>query len=350
MVSIIVPAHNEERVIDACAASLRAQRHPALEIIFVLDRCTDRTREILLAHAHADARIKIVENDACPEDWAGKCNAARLGAERATGAYLLFTDADTWFDPDLVSASLALARDRGLGLLSLLSTLTCTHAWERIAQPVASMNLVRMYPISRVNREENARPFANGQFMLFDRECYERIGGHRAVKDDLLEDIAFARKVYASGSRCGIYIADDMLRCSMYDSLGAFVLGWKRIFIEACKRKPTRLRRNAWSILSTGVGLPALQVVAFTLGILLLHGGHPVPGAALVAVVTAGVTVQIVTLMWVYALCGTPRLPALLYPVGCWIVGRIMLDGARDLAQRRPVTWAGRTYVLEPRE
>ena len=95
LVSVIVPAHNEERVIDACAGTLRAQDYQRLEIVFVLDRCTDRTAALLAPHAEADPRIVVIENASCPDDWAGKCNAARVGAAAATGAWLLFTDADT---------------------------------------------------------------------------------------------------------------------------------------------------------------------------------------------------------------------------------------------------------------
>ena len=165
------------------------------EVVLVLDRCTDGTLEIARRHAEADPRITIVENDSCPEGWAGKCHAAAVGARRATGAYLLFTDADTVFDPDLVRASVALAHARDLGLLSLLSTLTFTRRDEQIVQPVASMILVGLYPIDRVNRDDTPRPFANGQFMLFRRSTYDRLGGHAAVRDSVLEDLAFASAV-----------------------------------------------------------------------------------------------------------------------------------------------------------
>ncbi|NDC52379.1 MAG: glycosyltransferase [Actinobacteria bacterium] len=79
-------------------------------MIFVLDRCTDGTLAEL--RAIDDPRLVIIENGSCPEDWAGKCNAARIGAARARGELLLFTDADTWFDPRLVRATVALLRGR----------------------------------------------------------------------------------------------------------------------------------------------------------------------------------------------------------------------------------------------
>ncbi len=347
--SIIVPAHNEEQMIDACARSLREQEYDNLEIVFVLDRCTDATAERLAPHAAADPRVVIVENDTCPEEWAGKCHAAQCGADRATGEWLLFTDADTRFDPKLARAAVALALERRSDLLSLLTTLTAHHRFERIVQPVAVVNLARMYPIERVNRAERTRPFANGQFMLFRRSWYERLGGHAAVRDALLEDIAFARLLHRRGGRGALVLADGMLVCSMYDSLGAFKAGWKRIFIEACGRKPARLRKNGWRVLVSGIVFPLIQLATLiTAAAVALNGQIPL-GIAMVAAAGGAWLAQTAALLRVYPLGGAPRLAVLWYPAGCWIVGRLMLAAASDLEQRRPVIWGGKQYVLAPR-
>jgi hypothetical protein len=347
--SVIVPAHNEERAIDTCARSLREQTYVNLEIIFVLDRCTDRTLEILQSHVDIDSRLVIIENSDCPEDWAGKCNAARLGAERASGGWLLFTDADTQFEPELCRAAVALALHRHAAMLSLLSSLRFQHAHERVVQPVAAMNLVRMYPYRRTRSSRKVRPFANGQFMLFDRSWYERLGGHAAVKDDLLEDLAFARRLQELGSEAVVVLSDGMLRCSMYDTPAALREGWKRIFIEACQREPARLRTNAWRVLASGVLAPALQAVGLIVGGLLASGGETALGSLLIATVFAGWIVQAATLARIYRASGAPLRASLAFPLGSWIVGRLMLEGARDLIRRRPVRWGGRQYVLKPR-
>jgi chlorobactene glucosyltransferase len=349
LVSVIVPVHDEERVIDACATSLRAQDHPALQIVFVLDRCTDGTADILERHRADDPRVKLVTTTECPDGWAGKCNAAHAGAEAADGDYVLFTDADTVFDPRLVRASVALACDRDLGLLSLLSTLTTEHMHERIAQPVATMHLVRMYPIDRVNRRVEARPFANGQFMLFDRTWYDRIGGHAAVRNDLLEDIAFARRLRRHGGHGGLFLADEMLHCSMYESLAAFRTGWKRIFIEACKRRPTRLLKNGARVVMGGVLLPALQFATLLVGVALVLGDAWTLGAFTIIVALLSIGLALRCLVRIFGLGGAPPSSALLFPVGSWIVAAVMFDGARDLWRRRPIAWGGREYVLEPR-
>jgi cellulose synthase/poly-beta-1,6-N-acetylglucosamine synthase-like glycosyltransferase len=117
LLSIVIPAHNEARVIEASVRGLRAQTRRNFEAIYVLDRCTDRTRELLVSAAEGDPRIRFIENGSCPPDWAGKCNACRVGAESAKGAWLLFTDADCRFDPDMLDAMLSIASERQTSLL-----------------------------------------------------------------------------------------------------------------------------------------------------------------------------------------------------------------------------------------
>ncbi|HRQ76781.1 MAG TPA: glycosyltransferase family 2 protein [Phycisphaerales bacterium] len=358
-VSVVIPAHNEKRVIDACAASLRKQDYPNLEVIFVLDRCTDETRDLLRPHEQADSRIVVIENDHCPADWAGKCHAAQLGASRATGEWLLFTDADTEFHPALCRASVATALHQNLGLLSLLSTLTHEKPHELIAQPVAGFNLMRIYPIRRVVRDSRTegrrpmRPFANGQFMLFSREWYEKIGRHEAVREDLLEDLALARRVHEMNGRLLTLLADGMLRCSMYDSMAGFKAGWKRIFIEACNRSPRRLRRYGFRVLINGVGAPIVQIASLITSVVLLTREDwwlpTLVGALLGGVAIAGIIMQGAALVRLYRLSAAPIRAAMFYPAGCWILSRILFDGARDLHARRPVRWGGRQYILEPR-
>lgn len=343
--SIIVPVHNEQRVIEACAASLLAQSYPELQIVLVLDRCTDNTRALLRPHEN-DPRLVILEKDHCPDNWAGKCHAASVGAQHATGDWLLFTDADTQFDPDLAKASVALAVEHQSPLLSLLSSLTYTAWHECVAQPVATMALMRIFPPTRMRHHKRPRPFANGQFMLFDRSWYIRIGGHTAVKDDLLEDLAFARLIHHHGGMTTVAMADGMLRCSMYDSLDAFRRGWKRIFIEACRRKTWRMRKHAWRLMALGILAPLVQLgalaAAFAVNQMPLR-------MALIAMALGSVAAQIVALNLIYTLSGAPRKALLGYPLGCWIVARLIFDGARDLHRRRPVIWGGREYVLDPR-
>ena len=356
-VRVVVPSHNEERHAPTLLRSLLSQDYPGpLEIVFVLDRCTDGTRAALesvaASHSHRPGcALRIVDNASCPADWAGKCNAARVGAalEGGEAAWLLFTDADTRFDPGLVRSSVALAAHRGLSLLSAMPQLTSGRTFERVAQPVAALQLMKLYPPERVNRTEDPRPFANGQFMLFSREAYESIGGHASVKDDLLEDIAFARKIHYSRRRFGLFMSDGMLITHMYESAEQFREGWTRIFIESCHRSPSRLRRYAVLSAVIGIGGPlacaltiAIGTVGGVMGDVPLMVGGAICGAA-------GIAVQHVVLRGIYRLMRTPRRGVWLHWLGSASLARILWRAASFLASGRPVRWGGRTYVLAPR-
>lgn len=342
-VSVIVPVHNEERVIGRCATSLRNQTHKKMQIIFVLDRCVDRTKEILQKHAEEDERICIIENDSCPDDWAGKCNAARRGVERATGDWLLFTDADTEFDCELVRCSVASAIKREASLLSLLSSLTIDKNFERVVQPIASTFLVRQFPVDRINREHRPRPFANGQFLLFTREAYDEIGGHDAVKEHLLEDFAFARCISFNGAgKVQVLFADGMLKCSMYPTFTAFQSGWKRIYIEAATRSVKRLKQSAILAIVAGIILPLAGIAGVLVG---QHTSPTLFWMSVTSLITAALVIG-----WLYRINNAPVMYGVFAPLGAVVVAKMFIESVRMLKNRTPICWGGKEYILEPRK
>lgn len=349
LVSIVVPAHNEARIIDRCARGLMKQQWSSLEIIFVADRCTDDTVEILRQTTAGDPRVRIIENHHCPGDWAGKCNAARLGAAGASGRYLVFMDADTIPSSKLIRAAVTSVKSRGSSLMSLLTKLTTQEIYERRTQTVASLMLLTLYPPDRVNREESPRPFANGQFMIFDREWYERIGGHEAVHDDLLEDIAFARCVSDQGGRVHLLSADGLLECSMYSSSSAFRRGWQRIFIESCRRKPDRMKQWAFRLRVVGLALPLAILFGVVLGTATWIAGDAQIGMPAMIVSLLAICIQIWVLGLIYRSFNQTPLSLWRFPMGCEDLARILREGAAVLQRGQPVIWGGREYVLQPR-
>ncbi len=364
---IVVPAHNEEASIETLIHSLAAQDYPHLSIVLCLDRCTDATLELARRAVGDDQRFTLLEINDCPQGWAGKVHAVWRGTQAAPAHdadYLAFIDADTALDPACISAAVALLKHRGLDLLSLLSTLSSRRWFELIVQPAAGLELVRQYPLGKANRPAGMRPraFANGQFMLFRREAYEAVGGHEAVKDELLEDLALARAIVdrkgeKSGGEgnAGLFLADGMLTCRMYESWAAFWRGWKRIYTEATRCKVGRLRRASWSVMMMGSVLPLASVGNLCWSLALLLG---VAGTApawwwtgLVGVVFAMASLG----MWglfVGATYRIGRVPLWALPgsiVGSWLVGRVLAEAARDLERGVPTVWAGREYVRLPR-
>ena len=346
-VCVVVPAHNESRVIAEFVRSLRTETYPQLRVVLALDRCTDNTASLVRAGIAGDERFEIVEIDACPDDWAGKVHAVHAGVTRSRGAqgaeYLLFADADTVFEQGCIAASLALMRDRKLDLLSLLSTLTHDTWFERVVQTAAAFELIRQYPPTRANR--GRRAFANGQFMLFTRAAYDAVGGHAAVKEALLEDLALARLVVGNRRNAGVFFAAGLLHCRMYADWAQFRRGWKRIYTEAANRRTSRLSISALRIRLLGTVLPLWTLSCGLYGALLvfhdLRTGWPLLGLWLLATL-----VWLGALVRVAAVAHAPAWTAPLSIIGAWLTGSLLKEAADDLRFRRPTRWGGREYDL----
>ena len=353
-VCVIVPAHNEQDVVGKLAGSLVKQTYPNLSVVFALDRCTDGTgAEIRHATGGAD-HVELLEIRDCPPDWSGKVNAVWQAVRQSKAAreadLLIFTDADTEFDPECVRAAVALLRHRDLGMLSIISRLTCERTFERIAQPAAGMELMRQYPLARANAPTHKRAFANGQFMLFTRGAYEQLGGHAAVKDAVLEDIELARLAERRAVRAGLFFADNLLRCRMYGRFEEFVDGWKRIYVEAANRRVKRLEAIAWRTRLLGTFLPLLACAGVGLG-LVAASRWPTSGFGPAAAISGGIALLLMlgALIWSYRISQVPLWFVPLYPIGAWQIGAILKDAAADLRAGVPVRWGGREYIREAR-
>lgn len=341
---VIVPCHNEAGNIATLIASLREQDYDRLRVVLALDRCTDDTAGVARKAIGDDDRFEIIEITHCPDDWAGKVHAAYSGyqqSEHARGSdVLIFTDADTEMDPACVRACIALMQDRGLDFFSLLSTLSSDSWFERVVQPITAFELARQYPLLRVNRIDNRqRAFANGQFMMFDAKVYQAIGGHESVHDAILEDIAFARRVMNLQHRGGLLMADQMLRCRMYDSWPEYTRGWKRIYTESANREVKRLRRYALRTPFVATILPTVCLLLIVVSIL-----RGIDTVGLVFGIL-GLTSYFLGLGVIHHVSHAPLRDVPLSFVGGLLTGSIFWQAANDLARGTPTSWGGRSYT-----
>ena len=228
-VSIIVPARNEEACLGMCLESLAAQSGVLFELIVVDDHSTDRTREIAasLAGAHPN-NVHVIEAGPLPEGWTGKNNAVTTGARAARGEWLLFTDADTVHLPGSLARALKEAQENHTDLLSYSPEQIAVTFWEMAVLPVVFAELARQYPPSKVSDPNSPDAAANGQYILIKRESYDAVGGHAAVAQDILEDVALARAVKASGRKIHFRYAADAVRTRMYRNFGQLRDGWTK--------------------------------------------------------------------------------------------------------------------------
>jgi glycosyltransferase involved in cell wall biosynthesis len=224
LVSIVVPARNEEACLGACLESLVAQTGVDLEVIVVDDGSTDQTRRI----AESFGRIRVITPPPLPPGWSGKSNAAQAGAIAARGEWLLFTDADTVHLPGSLARAIVEAREHRADLLSYSPRQEVHGPLERALMTIIFAELASTYRPQEVSDPASPAAAANGQFLLIRRDAYAAVGGHAAVAGTLLEDVALARAVKRSGRRLRFRYGGDAVRTRMYRSLPAMWEGWTK--------------------------------------------------------------------------------------------------------------------------
>ena len=193
--SVIVPARDEEDCIGECLRSLAGQSDAVFqlgvewEILLVDDGSTDRTKEI----ASEIDGVTVIEARPLPSGWTGKANAVWTGAQQAKGEWLLFTDADTVHEPGNLIRAMHEADKAKVAMLSYSPRQIVTGFWQRALMPLIFCELALAYPPDKVSNSESTLAAANGQFILVKREAYSAAGGHAAVSESVLEDVALAR-------------------------------------------------------------------------------------------------------------------------------------------------------------
>ncbi|NJL33096.1 MAG: glycosyltransferase [Chloroflexaceae bacterium] len=267
VVSILIPARNEERGIARCVEGALRQRYPSYEVIVVDDGSTDATPAILARYAAHHPHLRVLHGEALPEGWTGKAFACQRAAAVARGEWLLFLDADTAAAPELLAALLTHVQQQRLDLLSVFPFLELDTFWEQAILPAFRTMIRATFPFQQANAPA-AQPgavFANGQCLLVRRSTYNAIGGHGAVRGDVLEDVLLAQRLRAAGAAVGVAMADQYIRVRMYTNGREVLEGltknavagfseWRQTF--AAGRKLS-IPAGAWPLLAGAVGLVA---------------------------------------------------------------------------------------------
>ena len=336
-VSIIIPARNESATIETVVRSILSSTYQPFELLVVDDRSTDDTAGLVERLAAQDSRVRLVRGVDLPTGWYGKPWACAQGYRAARSELLLFTDADTRHEPDLLGRAVGALRTVGADLVTVAPRQRCESFWERLVMPQIWLLLALRYHPDAVNRARRERDvIANGQFILTTRDAYESVGTHAAVAHEVAEDLAIAQAYLRAGRKIHFAFADDLMETRMYRSLGELVEGWsKNVYLGGRRSFPREplLRALVPVTLTAAIGFWLLPLAA-----LAITGGAGPPGAAALAAI--GLSVVFWTLI-----CYGMRIPpvyGLGYPLGAamalFIVARSTWRGARK------VVWRGRTY------
>ncbi|MEA2015844.1 MAG: glycosyltransferase [Actinomycetota bacterium] len=234
LVSVLIPARNEEANIKRCLLSLTKQDYTNIEILVLDDSSTDSTAEIVKGLSKKDKRIRLYHGKKLKKGWMGKPYACHQLAGYASGDYLIFTDADTLHFPGSVSGAVASLLRNKLGGLSVFSKEIMVTIHERMMVPFGVYMILCFMPLFLVKKAKSALfCTAIGQFMLFKRDVYEKIGGHESVKSEVLEDIKISKRVKRAGYKFMIFDGRNNLYCRSYRSFREVIRGYSKVLFAA---------------------------------------------------------------------------------------------------------------------
>ncbi|MGH9776498.1 MAG: glycosyltransferase [Candidatus Acidiferrales bacterium] len=276
-ISVVVPARNEEKNIARAVNSLAAQPEIA-EIIVVNDSSSDDTAAILSELAARNPQLRILESGDLPPGWTGKNRAAWLGAQAVTHEWLLFTDADVEHFPGSAKLAQADAAEHGAALVSYSPEQVMHSFAERALIPFIFCRLAKMYRYDRVNDSACSDAAANGQFLLVRRGAYFDAGGHCAVRGEVLEDVALARRVKRAGNRIFFAPGARIARTRMYDSFRDMWQGWTKNLYSLIGGSH---RATVWELLRV---FPAVEFVLIGMGVAIRNWMLASLGVALLTV------------------------------------------------------------------
>lgn len=335
--SIIVPARNEARSIERCVRSLLAQTLRDVELIVVDDRSDDGTDAILASLAREFPQLRVILGEPLPAGWVGKPWALTQGTRVARGAWLLFTDADTWHAPHASASTLALARARGADALTLWTGQELGSLAERAILPtVLGLVMLASGTMRQLNDPaDRTHALANGQYLLFAREAYDALGGHAAVGGEIVEDVMFAYRIKEDG-RFRLLLADGsaLVRVRMYTNFREVWDGFtKNMYLGA--RGDLRTLAGAATFLLLISAIPAALAVE---GV-----ARRRPWRALESLLTIGLGIAVEQRG--LAAAAIPRRLAWYAPIGYAVCAAILVNSTVRVLSGRGVRWRGRRYT-----
>jgi chlorobactene glucosyltransferase len=331
--SVLVPARDEEANIGPCVRSLLGQEYPDFEVLVLDDASSDGTRQILAALAEEHDRLRVLVGRPLPSDWLGKHWACHQLAQAAESELLLFTDADTRHNPHTFRDGVAALLTEEADLLTALPCYEVVSWAERLVIPVLAWSIFSFLPLGLARRLRlPALSATAGQFMLFHRRAYEQVGGHAAVRQQVVDDLALGWRIKVHGLRWRLLDGGRHIRCRMYQSFRGVYEGLSKNLLAAF-----------------GYNVPLFVFVWLWLGIVfweplvvIILGVIGVSMPALSPVLAAAAMV-LSLLLWAlsHRRFGFPLYLSFLYPVSILLV-EIIAGRSVWLTLRGQATWKGR--------
>ncbi len=343
LVSVVVPARDEEATMGACLERLTASDYPALEIVVLDDQSTDRTGEIARAMAARDSRVRVLAGSQRPEGWTGKNWAIHQGATAASGAYLLIVDADTELAPRAIPAAIAWAERHGTDLLTVFPRVRLTSLWERTFLP--TLALIPSYRLDRINDPASSDANAVGYFLLFRRTAFDAMGGYESIRSRVGEDWIIAKRVKGLGLKLHMLLAPELVTKGFGPTLGDLRQGFVKNFMLLLdgRRALAIAMLPVVAVLALFLWMPFLAWIQ-ALGWVCLHHEHARAALALAGLGAAELMALQCVRRAMSLTAGIDERGLTLQPLGATVIFGMWIAAIVRTLLRLGLTWRGRTY------
>jgi glycosyltransferase involved in cell wall biosynthesis len=331
-VSVLVSARDEAEKMPAALRSMLAVDYPNYEVIAVDDRSGDATPEILREFAAACKHLHVIRVEELPEGWLGKPHGLQTAYETARGDWLLFTDADVHFHPQLVRGAVSLALERGWDHLTIFPMVDMSGFWEKA---FLSYFLLGGFVSSRAWEVPDPKSGAYagaGAFQLLRRSVYEAIGTHRRLALEVVDDMKLGRLVKDAGYTSGVALAEDLMRLRWHSGVANIVRGLEKNLFAAA--------RFRWHIAAAQIAVVLLISIVPFLALLSTRGW-----AQMFAGVAAASAILLQARM--ARLGRASAFYGLTHPVGGILVSFMVARSAFLTLWQRGIYWRGTFYPLE---
>lgn len=342
LISVIIPARNEEKYIQKCVASLLDQNIDNYEILLVDDNSTDSTFEII-QRFQENTRIRIFKAGPKPEGWIGKNWPCYIGYTNSRGNYLMFTDADTIHSRNSIKDSVHTLREEKLDVLTAVPKLKYPNLIVKLVLPILSVFMFSRYSPMRVNDPRVKIGYLFGSFFVITRECYERVGTHEAVKSEIVEDGALGKKLKEEGYKLKMFRGENLLEAFWARDFSTLWNSLKRLIV------PLFFTDRTNSVVMT-VGIFLLMGFPFLviLYCLLVIALNPEPNLSVYLLLSFSILCVVSIFMINYYQLKKANTHNTLYflgaPVGCVVVSFSFVWSILTSKNNAKIRWRDREY------
>ena len=338
-ITIIITGRNEEKNIKKLLDSLKNQYYKNFEVIFVDDASNDNTVNEVEKFLDKFSNIKIIKiKDIANNNWIGKNWACYNGFKASTNNILLFTDADIIYKRETISSALEYFKKNNLEALTLIPEIT-TKKWSKIILPTLKLIMMTLYSPNQVNNKLNKKAYVYGSFFLINKQAYIKIGTHKAVKNEIVEDKAIGELIKSNQMDLKMISANNLINTKWKEGLKENQETLERIISSAIKNNI--LNGFGFAILAFFTMIFPYLIIVNTLNLVLVNN---INVDTLISILltslmlaTFGYEVKRLNINLIFIL--TQPISSILFIIA-------LISAIKKIRRKEEITWKNRSYKI----